>query len=110
MREATGSGSSLSISDLTETDPVPVTPSWPSAPSQRRPSARMRAGLAQRRLQPTTRPERDLRPFLIRKPTTRPERDLRPFDEQNERVFSLLWIGGAVRQVKRRTEDAKVQA
>ena len=85
----------------------------------------MRAGLAQRRLQPTTRPERDLRasdyvptsvwhnhppPNSLLRRTTRPERDLRPFDEQNERVFSLLWIGGAVRQVKRRTEDAKVQA
>ena len=43
-------------------------------------------------------------------PTAHPQRDLRPFDEQNERVFALLRIGGAVRLVERRTEDAKVEA
>jgi len=43
-------------------------------------------------------------------PTAHPKRDLRPFDEQNERVFALLRIGGAVRLVERRTEDAKVEA
>ena len=61
--------------------------------------------------QPTAHPKIDrTRRVGLLQPTAHPKRDLRPFDEQNERVFAFLRIGGAVRLVERRTEDAKVEA